>query len=118
METKPLFMHEGLIAYRVAIEFARMVKTIRGGLPRGCGSLGDQLSRAAQSVVLNLAEGAASRFRDVRRRHWDIAIASAAECGAALDLVEIECGTKGDAVKLAREHLHRTTRLTLGLIRR
>ena len=118
MESKPMFMHEGLLAYRFAIEFSKLVKVIRGGLPRGCGPLGDQLSRAAQSVVLNLAEGAASRYRDVRRRHWDSAVASAAECGAALDLVEIECAAKADVVAMARDHLHRTTRLTLGLIRR
>src|ERR1700733_12501689 len=98
MEPKPMFMHEGLLAYRFAIEFYRVDKTIRGGLPRGCGPLGDQLSRAAQSVALNLAEGAASRYREVRRKHWDIALDSAAECGAALDLLEIERAAKADLV--------------------
>ena len=113
-----MFMHEGLLAYRHAILFYKVVKVIRGDLPRGCGTLGDQLSRAAQSIALNLAEGAASRYREVRRKHWDIALDSAAECGAALDLPEIERAVEGDLVAEGRDHLHRTARLTLGLMRR
>lgn len=65
MNTSP-YMHERLMAYREALEFYKLARVIRAGLPRGMGPLGDQLARASQSVVLNLAEGAASRSRDVK----------------------------------------------------
>ena len=79
--------------------------------------MGDQLSRAAQSVALNLAEGAAARSRDVKRRHWNIALGSAGECAAALDLVGIENGAAPELLAKARGHLKVTTLLTLGLAR-
>jgi len=49
-------------------------------------SLRDQALRASQSVVLNLAEGRA-REGDARRYHFRVALGSAAETCAALDLV-------------------------------
>ena len=117
MEEKSPWMHERLDAYCAAREFYRVVRGIRARLPRGLGPLGDQLSRAAQSVCLNLAEGAAARSRDVKRRHWDIALGSAGECAAALDLVDIERGAAPDQLVLARSHLRAATLRTLGLAR-
>jgi len=38
-------------AYRHALAFYRVVKTIRKTLPRGLGPIGDQLGRASQPVV-------------------------------------------------------------------
>lgn len=117
MEQKSPYLHERLHAYQSSIELYRVVKGIRARLPRGLGPLGDQLSRAAQSVCLNLAEGAAARSRDVKLRHFHIALGSAGECAAALDLVDIEGGAAGDQLRLARGHLRVTTLQTLGLVR-
>lgn len=117
MEHRSPYLHERLNAYQHSLEFYRAVRSIRAHLPRGLGPLGDQLSRAAQSVALNLAEGAAARSRDVKRRHWNIALGSAGECAAALDLVDIENGTTPALLARAREHLKLTTVLTLGLAR-
>lgn len=117
MERKSPYLHERLDAYRAALEAYRAIKSIRAHLPRGLGPLGDQLSRAGQSVCLNLAEGAAARSRDVKRRHWDIALGSAGECAAALDLVEIESGARPELIAEARGHLRLATLLMLGLLR-
>jgi len=116
VDQKSPFLHDRLRAYASAIEFYRVVRVIRARLPRGLGPLGDQLSRAAQSVCLNLAEGAAARSRDVKRRHWDIALGSEGECAAALDLLEIEQAAASEQLAMAREHLRVTTLRTLGLI--
>jgi four helix bundle protein len=43
---------------------------------------------AADSVVLNIAEGCGRQGGD-RKRHFTIAAASAAECCAVLDLVDL-----------------------------
>ena len=111
------WIHERLLAYRTALEFYRLATTIRRGLPRGLGPLGDQLSRAAQSVCLNLAEGAASRSRAVKMRSWDIAAGSACECAAALDVVDVEDGAAAGLIAQARDRLRLTTLLITGLRR-
>jgi four helix bundle protein len=117
VEQKGLYLHERLEAYQMAVKFYRNVKVIRSGLPRGLGPIGDQISRAAASICLNLAEGAASRFRDVKRRHFAIALGSAAECAAALDLLEIEQAADPAHLETARAALSGATLRTLGLTR-
>ena len=74
-----LFAHETLIAYRFALEVARWVRSARWA--RGDAHLKDQARRAADSVVLNLAEGA-SHEKGNRGRHFGVAKASAAEVAA------------------------------------
>ena len=111
------YPHEKLKAYAFAVAFYRVVRDLRSQLPRGLGPLGDQLSRAAQSVCLNLAEGAAQSSINVRRRHFQIALGSANECAAALDLLEIEEAVTAETLKLARRRLKLATILTVGLAR-
>ena len=117
MNTNSPYMHERLDAYAAALAFYRIVRAVRSNLPRGLGPLGDQISRAAQSICLNLAEGAAARSRDVKRRHYDIALGSAGECSAALDLLEIEAAASADQLSGARDHLRVATLRMLGLVR-
>jgi four helix bundle protein len=81
--------HERLDAYRLALQVARWIRTTR--FPSGDSNLRDQAKRAADSVVLNVAEGCGRSGGD-RRRHFTIAAASAAECCAVLDLVDLPEG--------------------------
>jgi len=78
------FDHETLDVYKLALEVARACTGLR--IPPGRSHLRDQLQRAADSVVLNIAEGRA-RGGDAGRNHYRIAAGSAAEACAALDLV-------------------------------
>jgi four helix bundle protein len=78
------FDHERLDAYRLSLEVARWVAT--ADFPRGFSSLKDQTLRAAQSVVMNIAEGR-GRGGDAGKNHYRIALGSAAETCAALDLL-------------------------------
>ncbi len=78
------FDHENLDVYKLALEVAKACATLR--LPAGRSHLRDQLQRAADSVVLNIAEGRA-RGGDAGRNHFRIAAGSAAESCAALDLI-------------------------------
>ena len=78
------FDHENLDAYKLALEVARACAALR--IPAGRAHLRDQLQRAADSVVLNIAEGR-SRGGDAGRNQYRIAAGSAAEACAALDLV-------------------------------
>jgi four helix bundle protein len=78
------FDHEHLDAYRLSLDVAHWVAST--DFPRGFAPLKDQAVRAAQSVVMNLAEGK-SRGGDAGRNHYRIALGSAAEVCAALDLL-------------------------------
>ena len=78
------FEHENLDVYRLALEVSRACKALR--VPPGRSHLRDQLLRTADSTVLNIAEGRA-RTGDAGRNHYRIALGSAAEACAALDLV-------------------------------
>jgi len=80
------FPHENLDCYRLAVGIARWVASAR--FPPRCANLTDQAVRAAQSVVLNIAEGAA-RGGPAGRNHFRIALGSAAELCSVLDLVEV-----------------------------
>jgi len=73
-----------LDCYRVAVEFATAAPRL---IPRGHGDLRTQLSRAAASIALNLAEGVGRRAPAERAHFYSIARGSAMECGAIVDLV-------------------------------
>ena len=51
--------HDRLDCYQVALEFSAWVERISPRIPRGRAHLRDQLVRASDSIVLNIAEGAA-----------------------------------------------------------
>ena len=84
-ETQPFLPHERLEVYHLAIEFHRVLMPL--ARTRGIASLRDQLFRAADSIVLNIAEGAGRNSRDDKRRFYEIAKGSATECAAALELL-------------------------------
>src|SRR5512141_2034541 len=77
--------HERLDVYHLALQFrgtlAPLAKT------KGIAALRDQLFRAADSVVLNIAEGAGRNSRPDKQRHYEIAKGSATESAAALELL-------------------------------
>ena len=87
------FGHEKLTVYSVALGVARWAQEV--GARR---SLKDQLVRAADSVVLNIAEAAGLPPGDARRHHFRIAIGSAAEVDAVIDLI----GAVGPAEDIRR----------------
>jgi four helix bundle protein len=95
---------EGLDAYRVAVEFYRLLRNSTRGR---CGHVIDQSYRAAESVILNIAEAYPMPGAD-RARRFRIAGAEAAECHAGLDLLEIRGELKGPALSELRALLDRT----------
>ena len=89
------FQHERLRVYHVAVEFAADVYEIVALLPVRCRSLGDQLFRAATSIVLNIAEGAAEYPTAEKARFYRFSRRSAAECAAAAAIL-IRVGASSD----------------------
>ena len=81
--------HERLDVYRCAIEFLRVAFGLVEQIPRGYGSLSDQLRRAATSIPLNIAEAAGKTGAKERAHFHAIARGSAMECGAILDVLQL-----------------------------
>ena len=84
--------HERLDVYRLALGIA--VWAAQQAIPANRKHLRDQLLRAADSVVLNIAEGAGREPGDARRNHFRIASGSAAEVAAVLDLIALPGGAE------------------------
>ncbi len=84
-QTEILLPCERLEAYHLALDFHRNVVPLARA--RGFANLRDQLLRASESAVLNIAEGAGlTSLRDKKHR-YEIALGSIVECGAVLDLL-------------------------------
>ena len=84
------FAHEGLDCYRLAVGISRWAA--RMAFPAHRRHLRDQLVRAADSVVLNIAEGTGLGPGDARRNHYRIAAGSVAEVAAVLDIADLPEG--------------------------
>ena len=111
------FPAERLLAYRVANEVLTEVARISRGW---CGraSLRAQALDAAESVVLNVGEGAAQPARSgAKRRHYVIALGSADEVGAALDAARAQALSPADELEAARALAARSAALVGGLVR-
>ena len=74
-------MRKNFRTYDLAVEYYKLCEGLR--LPR---HLRDQLSRAASSVALNLAEGAGRATSKDQRKYFTIAMGSLRESQAVLDL--------------------------------
>ena len=78
-----------LDVYQRAIEFLALVGAIVDDLPKGHSERREQLVRAAESVVRNIAEGA-GRWSDAdSAKHYKIARGEAMECAASLDVMRL-----------------------------
>ena len=98
----PYFQCERLDVYRVAVKFHRSILPLKN--VRGAADLRDQLLRASESIVLNIAEGAGRFGADDKRRFYRIASGSAMECAGALELLHNR-GILSDAGYLDRRDL-------------
>ena len=89
------------IAYEISRQLIVSLRPLVPGIQASDRDLADQLKRAAQSVLLNLAEG--QKFEDGnRRKHYAIAQGSANEVKAALDAAEARDGSGTRRRTLAR----------------
>ena len=80
---------ERLDVYQLSRSIARWVRAT--SFPTGDHALEDQARRAADSVLLNLTEGCYQIGKN-RQKHFRIAMGSAAEVLAVLDLVDLPEG--------------------------
>ena len=109
--------HERLDAYRVARALIGRVADLRRGFRRGEAPLADKLTRASDSVFLNLCEGAGRRAGREKARFFDIARGSAAECAAVCEIAAIRQLAPTTALGEVRQLAGRLVALLSGLAR-
>ena len=83
-----MFDHEKLDVYRVSIEFVTFAYRLCAELKGADRHARDQLLRASQSIPLNIAEGNGKLPSPDRQRYLRIALGSALECAAVLDVLQ------------------------------
>ena len=99
------FPHENLDCYKLAVEVARWFQQASFANVRTRRTeLKQQGQEAADSTVLNIAEGSGRRrgATDAGKNHHEIAMGSASECCAVLDLVPSVTGASEQQEKLRR----------------
>ncbi len=115
------FVHEKLDVYKAALAFLETSDRILEEVPRGRGHLGDQLDRAATSIVLNVAEGAGEFSAAEKARFYRMARRSANECAAILDVYRARQSVSDASVAAGREWLLRIvamlTRMVINSLR-
>ena len=83
-----------LVAYQVSLQLVSSLRQVVPVLERSDRDLADQMRRAANSIVLNIAEGQRSA-KGNKHKHYAIAHGSANEVRAALELA-VAWGWIGD----------------------
>jgi len=98
------FDHEKLNVYTVSLDFVRFVHDLIKEIDPQHRNAKDQLTRASQSIPLNIAEGNAKIPGRDRTRFWEIARGSAMESAAAL-VILVVCGACDETRTLAGKDL-------------
>lgn len=81
------FDHEKLDVYQVSLEFVAWAFELSQELTGLHRHARDQLLRASQSILLNIAEGNGKRSPAERRRFFEFARGSAQESAATIDVL-------------------------------
>jgi four helix bundle protein len=111
------FSHEKLDVYHEAIAFVAWLSLLVEETTR-IGDIRDQLDRASNSIVLNLAEGNGKYSAKDRCRFFDTANGSALECAAGLDILVAKGKLTPGQVRPGKESLQKIVRMLMGLIKR
>jgi four helix bundle protein len=109
-----MFTHQKLKVYAKALEF---FATVTNWLP-GWGkrhAVADQLGRASESLVLNLAEGSRLRLPFRKAQALDYALGSTLECAACLDLAAIKQFVESPEVGEQKRRLREITLMLIAL---
>jgi four helix bundle protein len=120
MEAYPMdkFDHERLHVYHTSIEFMCLADQVACSFAAGRAYLGDQLHRAATSIVLNVAEGAGEFSKKEKARFYRLALRSATECAAIVDVCKHLHLAPETHLLAGREMLLRILAMLVALVRK
>lgn len=110
------FWHEKLDVYHCAVRFDAAVDMLLSELS-GSGAFRDHLRRASESVVENLVYGNSLRSASGKSRYFSIALGSAFECAACLDVAKTRQAIDLPTCVEHKRQLLPIARMLVGLIR-
>ena len=116
-EMKPVLDHERLDVYQAAIAFVGLATQIMGALPTGWTHIADQLHRAATSIPLNIAEGTGEFGKKEKARFYRMALRSATECAAILDVLNVAGLAEAERLNAGRGLLIRIVSMLTRMVR-
>ncbi len=87
-----MFSHEKLDVYKLAVDFQRSVHAQILGWDKRF-AVTDQLLRASESIVMNIATGTSLRLGKAKIQKLDYAIGSTLESAACIDIAQIKGAT-------------------------
>ena len=111
-----VFDHEKLEVYCLAVEYADAADSIAAKLKRGNAHTRDQLRRASDSIINNIAEGAGEFQPAEKARFYRIALRSCTESAATLHTCQRRKPADLGAVENARKLLKRVVEMLTRLI--
>ncbi len=109
------FDHEKLNVYQKAIEFIEWLENIINRDAKK--SILDQIERAANSILLNIAEGNGKFTGRDKCRYFDIARGSALDCAASLDIMFKKDIIKYEELIFGKNILKEIVSMLIGLIK-
>ena len=111
-----MFPHEKLQVYSRALDFTAQVAMLSSSWDTKHAVV-DHFSRAAESIVLNLAEGARLSFGPMKLTSLDYALGSSLECAACLDIAHIKSLLAGPQFEHEKRRVCEITKMLVGLRR-
>jgi four helix bundle protein len=110
--------HERLVVYQKAVALYEPLRQLVAGVGPPHVHLADQVLRAAASASLNIAEGATEFSRGDKARFYRMALRSAGEAAATLDLLERSNLVKPGGCALVQSELGQIIAMLTALARR
>ena len=115
-ENQPTYFdHEKLKVYQMALKFNEFAHKICSRLPKS--DIRDQLDRASNSIVLNIAEGNGKYSKKDRCRYFDISFGSSLESAGCLDILSIRKMISSDELHAGKSMLKEIVSMLVGLIK-
>jgi len=112
------FAFENLDVYPLIEEYLELVQSIYPTFPKGSANLRDQLQRASESILLNLAEGSGKKRGSLDRKRFNrTAAASGTECAAAWEIIRIRGIASESVTARARRLIKSIVSMLLGMAR-
>ncbi len=109
------FDHEKLKVYQLALKFNAFAHKICSRLPKS--DIRDQLDRASNSIVLNIAEGNGKYSKKDRCRYFDISFGSSLESAGCLDILIIRKLISTEELVTGKTMLKELVSMLVGLIK-
>ncbi len=106
--------HENLRVYQRGLDYVAWMHPVQAGIEQSAVVL-DHWTRATESILENIANGNSRRSRADRNQYFDVAIGSALECAACLDICHRREMIVDDQLVTGKKMLQSIVNMTIGL---